>query len=162
MLIIANTLFQKHKKQLYTWTTSDNQYWYQIDYILCSQRWRSSMQLVKTRSGAECGSDHDLHIANFRLQLKKVGKTTKPIRYDLNWILYDYTVEVTKRFKGWDLIDRVLEELWMEVWDIVQEAVIKTIPKTKKCKKAKWLSEEALQTAWEKGRSERQRRKGKI
>ena len=91
-----------------------------------------------------------------------VGKTTRPFRYDLNQIPYNYKVEVTNRFKGLDLIDRVLKELWMEVHDIVQEAVIKTIPKKKKCKKAKWLSEEALQIIWEKKRSERQRRKGKI
>ena len=76
-------------------------------------------------------------IAKFRLKLKNVGKTTRPFRYDLNQILYDYTVEVTNRFKGLDLIDRVPEELWMEVCDIVQEAVIKMIPKKKKCKKAK-------------------------
>ena len=79
--------------------------------------------------------------------MKKVGKTTRPFRHDLNQILYDYTVEVTNRFKGLDLIDSVPEELWMEVRDIVREAVIKTIPKKKKCKKAKWLSEEALQIA---------------
>ena len=74
--------------------------------------------------------------------MKKAGKTTRPFRYDLNQIPYDYTVEVTNRFKGLDLIDRVPEELWMEVHDIVQEVVIKAIPKKKKCKKAKWLSEE--------------------
>ena len=78
--------------------------------------------------------------------MKKVGKTTRPFWYDLNQIPYDYTVEVN-RLKGLDLIDRVPDELWMEVHDIVQEAVIKTIPKKKKCKKAKWLSEEALQIA---------------
>ena len=77
--------------------------------------------------------------------MKKVGKTTRPFRYDLNKIPYDYTVEVTNRFKALDLIDRVPDELWMEVHDIVQETGIKTIPKKKKCKKAKWLSEEALQ-----------------
>ena len=79
--------------------------------------------------------------------MKKVGKTTKPFRYDLNQIPYDYTVEVRNRFKGLDLIDTVLDELWMEVHDIVQETGIETIPKKKKCKKAKWLSEEALQIA---------------
>ena len=79
--------------------------------------------------------------------MKKVGKTTRPFRYDLNQIPYDYTLEVTNRFKGLDLIDRVPEELWTEVRDIVQEAVMKTIPKKKKCKKAKWLPEEALQIA---------------
>ena len=79
--------------------------------------------------------------------MKKVGKTTRPFRYDLNQIPYDYTIEVTNRFKELDLIDRVPEELWIEVWDTVQEAVIKTIPKKKKCKKAKWLSEEDLHIA---------------
>ena len=86
-------------------------------------------------------------IAKFRLKLKNVGKTTRPFRYDLNQILYDYTVEVTNRFKGLDLIDRVPEELWMEVCNTVQEVMIKTIPKKNKCIKAKWLSEEALQIA---------------
>ena len=105
-----------------------------FDYILCSQRWRSSIQSVKKRLGADCGSDHELLIAKFRLKLKKVGKTTRPFRYALNQIPYDYTVEVRNRFKGLYLIDRVSEELWTEVHDIVQEAVIKTIPKKKKCK----------------------------
>ena len=90
----------------------------------------------------------------------KVGKTTRPFRYDLNQIPDNYTVEVRNRFKGLDLIDRVPEELWTEVHDIVQEAVIQTIPKKKKCKKAKWLSEEALQIAVK--RREKQRRKGKM
>ena len=102
------------------------------------------IQSSKTRPGADCGSDHELLIAKFRLKMKKVGKTTKPFRYDLNQISYKYTVEVRNRFKGLDLI-KVPEERWMEFHDIVQEAVIKTIPKKKKCKKAKWLSEEALQ-----------------
>ena len=116
---------------------------------------------MKTRPGADCGSDHELLIAKFRLKLNKVGKTTRPFRYDLNQIPYDYTVEVTNRFKGLDLIHRVPEELWMEVCDIVQEAVIKTIPKKKKCKKAKWLSEEVLQIAVQKrkvkGKGEKER-----
>ena len=106
----------------------------QNDYILRSQRWRSSIQSAKTRPGTDCGSDHELLIAKFRLKLKKVGKTTRPFRNDLNQNPYDYTVEVTNRFKVLDL--RVPEELWMEVCDIVQEAGIKTIPKKKKCKKA--------------------------
>ena len=101
----------------------------------------------KKRLRADCGSDHELLIAIFRLKLKKVGKTTRPFRYDLNQIHCDYTVEVTNRFKGLDLIDRLPKELWTEVHNIVQEAVIKIIPKEKKCKKAKWLSEEALQIA---------------
>ena len=89
------------------------------------------------RWGADCGSDHELLIAKFRLKLKKVRKTIGPFRYDLNQIPYDYTVQVTNRFKGLDLIDRVPGELWTEVCDIVQEAMIKTIPKKKKCKKTK-------------------------
>ena len=102
---------------------------------------------AKTRPGGDCGSDHELLIAKFRLKFKKVGKTTRPFRYGLNQIPYDYTVEVRNRFKGLDLIDTVPDELWMEVRDIVQETGIKTIPKKKNCKKAKWLSEEALQIA---------------
>ena len=94
----------------------------------------------KKRLGADCGSDHELLITKFRLKLKKVGKTTRPFRYDLNQITFDYTVEVRNRFKGLDLIDRVPDELWMEVCDSVQETGIKTIPIEKKCKKAKWLS----------------------
>ena len=100
-------------------------------------------------------------IATFRLKLKKVRKTTRPFRYDLNQIPYDYTVEVRNRFKGLDLIDRVPDELWNEVRDIVQETGIKTIPKKKKCKKAKWLSDEALQIAERrreaKGKGEKER-----
>ena len=106
---------------------------------------RSAIQSAKTRPGADCGLDHEILIAKFRLKLKKLGKTARPFRYDLNQIPYDYTVEVRNRFKGLYLIDRVLDELWNEVHDIVQETGIKTIPMEKKCKKAKSLSGEALQ-----------------
>ena len=147
VLVIANTLFQQHKRRLYTWTSLGVQHRNQIDYILCSQSWRSSIQSAKTRPGADCGSDHEILIAKFRLKLKNVGKTTRPFRYDLNQIPYDYTVEVGNRFMGLDLIERVPDELWMEVHDIVQETGSKTIPQKNKCKKAKWLSEEALQIA---------------
>ena len=160
-LVIANTLFQQHKRRLYTWTSLDGQHRNQIDYTLCSQRWRSSIQSAKTRPGGDCGSDHELLIAKFRLKLKKERKTTRSFRYDLNQIPSDYTVEVTNRFKGLDLIARVPEELWTEVHDIVQEAGIKTIPEEKKCKKAKWLSEEALKIAARrreaKGKGEKER-----
>ena len=104
-MVIANTLFQQHKRQLYTWTSPDDQYQNHIDYILCSQRWRSSIWSAKTRLGADCGSDHELLIAKFRLKLKKVGKTTRPFRHDLNQIPYNYTVEVRNRLKGLDLIE---------------------------------------------------------
>ena len=146
-LVVANTLFQQHKRRLYTLTSPGGQHQNQIDYILCSKRWRSSIQSAEIKPGAVWGSDHELLIAKFRLKLKKVGKTTRPFRYDLNQIPYDYTVEVRNRFKGLDLIDRVPDELWNEVHNIVQETGIKTIPMEKKCKKAKWLSEEALQIA---------------
>ena len=118
-MVIANTLFQQHKRRLYTWTSPDGQHRNQIDYILCSQRWRSSLQSGKIRPGADCGSENKLLFAKFRLKLEKMGETTRPFRYDLNQIPYDYTVEVRNRFKGLDLIDRVPEELWTGVHDIV-------------------------------------------
>ena len=137
-LVIALS-FPTTQEKIYTWTSPDSQYRNQIGYILCSQRWKSFIQLAKTRLAANCGSNHELLIAKFILKLKKVGETTRPFRYDLNQIPYDYTVEVTNRFKELDAIDRVPEELWMEVHDTVQEAGIKTIPKKNKCKNAKWL-----------------------
>ena len=90
-LVIANTLFQQHQRRLYTWISPDSRHRNQIDYILCSQRWRSSIQSAKTRPGADCSTDHEFLIAKFRLRLKKAGKTTRPFRYDLNQIPYDYT-----------------------------------------------------------------------
>ena len=101
----------------------------------------------KNKTGIWLCSEHELLIAKLRLKLKKVGKTNRPFRYYLNQIPYNYTVEVRNRFKGFDLIYRVSEELWPEACDTIQEAVIKTIPKKKKCKKGKWLSEEGLQIA---------------
>ena len=111
-LVIASTLFQQHKRRIYTWTSPDGQHRNQIDYILCSQRWRSSKQSAKTRPGADCGSGHKLLIAKFRLKLKKVRKTTRPFRYDLNQIPYDYTVEVRNRFKGLGLIECLMNYGW--------------------------------------------------
>ena len=116
----------------------------------------------KTKPGADCGSYHELLIAKFRLKLKKVGKTTTPFRYDLNQIPYDDTVEVRNRFKGLDLIDRVPDELWNEVHNIVQETEIKTIPMEKKCKKGKMAVWGGLTNNCEKKRSQKQRRKGEI
>ena len=106
-LVIASTLLQQHERRLYTWTSPDRQHQNQIDYILCSQRWRSSIQSAKTRPGAHCGSDHEPLIAKFRLKLKKVGKTARPFRYELDRIPYDCRMEVRNKFKGLDLIDRV-------------------------------------------------------
>ena len=110
-LVIPNTLFQQHKRRLYTQTSPDGQHRNQIDYILCSQRWRSSTESAKTRPRDDCGSDHAFLIATFRIKLKKAGQTTRPFRYDLNQIPNNYTVEVRNRFKGLDLTDRVPEEL---------------------------------------------------
>ena len=149
-------------RRIYTRTSPGGQYQNQIDYILCSQRWRGSIQSAKTRAGVDCGSDHELLSAKFRIKLKKVGKTTRPFRYDLNQIPYDYTVEVRNRFKGLDLIDRMPDELWNEVHDIVQETGIKIIRMEKKCKKSKMAVWGGLTNSCEKKRSEKQRRKGKI
>ena len=111
-LVRANTLFQQHKRQLYTWTSPDGQHQNQVDYIFCSQRWRRSIQSAKTRPGMDRGSDHELLIAKFRLKLKKVGKTTRPFRYDLIQIPYDYTVEVRNKFKGLDLTECLKNYGW--------------------------------------------------
>ena len=123
---------------------------------------RGSIQSAKARPGADCGSDHELLIPRFRLKLKKMGITIRPFMYDLNQIPYDYTMEVRNRFQGLDLIDRVPDELWTEDRDTVQETGIKTIPKKKKCKKGKWLSEEALQISVKRRETKKQRRKRKI
>ena len=133
-LVIANTLFQQHKRWLYTWTSPDGQYRNQIDYILWSQRW-SSIQSAKIKLGADCDSDHELLIAKFRLKLKKVGKTTRQLRCDLNQIPYDYTAEMMNRFKGLDLADCAWR---ISVHSTVQKTVTNTILKKKKCKKIKW------------------------
>ena len=117
--------------------TPDGQHRNQTYHVLCSQRWRSSTQSAKTRPGADCGSDHELLTVRFRLKLKKVGKTTRLFRYDLNQIPYDYTEEVTNRFRGLIMVDKVFEEPWAEVYNIVQKAVFKTISKEKKMQDGK-------------------------
>ena len=117
--------------------------------------------ISKNKTGADCGSDHELLIAKFRLKLKKVGEITRPVRYDVNQILHDYTVEVKNRLKGLDLVDRVPDELRNEVRDIVQETGIKTIPMEKKYKEKKAVWGGLINTCGKK-RSKKQRRKGKI
>lgn len=148
-LVITNTLFQLPKRRLYTWTSPDGQYRNQIDYIICSQRWRSAVQSSKTRPGADCGSDHELLISKFRLKLKRINKAKPSSGYNLNNIPLEYTVEVKNRFNGLDLRDRVPEELWSEVCCVVKETAEKHISKKKNKKKARWLSGEALQIAEE-------------
>ena len=161
-LVIASTLFQWHKRWLDTWTSPDDQYWNKIDYILCNQRWKSSIQAAKTRPGADYGSDHQLLIAKFRLKWKKGGKTTRPFTYDLNQVPYGYTVEVTNRFKGLNMLDRMPEELWTEICNIIQEVVTKTMPKRKETQEGKVIVWGGLPNSWEKKGSKRQRGKGKI
>ena len=129
------------------------------DYILCNQRWRRPIKSAKTRRGTDCGSDHEVLIEIFRLKLKKVRKPTRPFRYDLNQIPYNYTVEVSNRLKEWDLVDRVTEELWMEFLSIVQDTVMKTISK-KKIQGGKMVIWVGFTNSWWKKRSEW--KKGKI
>ena len=132
----------------------------QIDYILCSQRWRSSIQSTKTRPGADCDSDHELLIAKFRLKLKKVGKTTRPFRYDLNQIPYDYAVEVRNRFKGLDLIEYLMN-YGLRFMTLYRRQGSRPSPR-KEMQKSKMAVWGGLINSCEKKRSEKQRRKGKI
>ena len=140
---IAKTLFQQHKRQLYTGTSADGQFQNGIDYTLCSQRWRSSIKSPKTRPGLDCGSNHELLIAKFRLKLEKVGKNTRTFKYDLNQMPYDYTVEVANRFKGLDLIES-LKNYGQRFITLYQRQWSK--PSTRK-RNAQWLPDEALQIA---------------
>ena len=160
-MVIANTLFQQHKRRLNTWTSPDDQHRNQIDYIICSQKWRSTIQSAKTRPGADCGSDHELLIAKFRLKLKKVGKTTRPFRYDLNQIPYDYTVEVRNRFKGLDLIE-CLMNYGLRFMTLYRRQGSRPSPRKKKMQKSKMTVAQGLTNSCEKKRSQKQRRKGKI
>ena len=161
-LVIANTLFQRNKRRLYTWTSADSQHWNQIDYILCSQRWKSSIQSAKTRPGADCGSDNELLITKFRLKLKKVGKTTRPFRYDLNQIPNNYTVEVRNRFDRLDLIDK---SAWWTMdggsWHCTGDRD-QDHPHGKEMQKGKMAIWGGLTNNCEKKRGKKQRKKGKI
>ena len=163
-LVIANTLFEQHKRKLYTWTSPDGQH-HQTDCVLCSQRWRSSIQSAKNKTGSWLWLRSWTPYCQIQTWIEESGENTRPFRYDLNQIPYDYTVEVRNRFKGLELIDRVLDKLWVEVLDIVQETGIKTIAMEMKCNKAKWLSgaiHSSLTNSCEKKISEKQRRKRKI
>ena len=145
-----------------TLTSPDGQYWNQTDYILCGQRWRSSIQSAKIRWGVDCGSHDELLIANFRLKLKKVGKITRPFSYDLSQIPFYYSVEVTNRFKGLDLIDRMpmknYEERFMK---LCRRPWSRPSPR-KKMQVGKMVVWGGLTNSWKKKRSKSQRRKGKI
>ena len=160
-MVIANILFQQHKRKLYTWTSPDGQHWNQINYILCSQRWRSSTQSAKTRAGADCGSDHELLIAKVRLKLKRVGKTTRPFRYDLNQIPYNYMVEMTNRFKGVDLIQCLKNYGQRFVTLYKWSRPSRPSPRKRNAKRQNGCLRRPY-NSYEKRISERQRRKGKI
>ena len=162
-LVIVNTLFQQLKRWLLSssWTSPDGQYQNQFDYILCSWRWRSTIESAKTRLGADCGSDHELLTAKFRLKLKKVGKTIRPFRFDLNQIPYDYTVELTNRFKGLHLIDSVPEEVWRRFITLTRRPWSKPPPRKRNAKRQNSCLSR-LTNSCEKKISKRQRRKGKI
>ena len=144
------------------WTPPDGQYQNKIDYILCSQRWGSSIQSAKARPGADYGSDHEILIAKFRLKLKKVGKTTRPFRYDLNQIPYDYTVEVRNRFKGLDLSDRQCLKNSGRRFMTFTGGSDQYHPQEKEMQKDKMVVRGGLTNSREKKRSEKQRRRGKI
>ena len=133
-LVIANTLFQQHKRRVYMWTSPAAQH---RNHWLCflQPKMEKLYTVSKNKTRSWLWLSHELLIAKFRLKLKKVGKTTRPFRYDLNQTTYDYIVEVRNRFKGLDLMDRVPDEIWTEVHDIVQETGIKTIPKKRNAKK---------------------------
>ena len=148
-MFIANTFFQQPKRRLYTWTSPGGQYRTQIDYVLCNQRWRSSIQISKTRPGADCGSDHELLLAKIRIKLQRTGRIIGLSRYDLSNIPHEYTMKIKNSFEGLDLADRTPEEIWTEIRDIIKDEAIKNISKRKKQKKAKWLSAEALKAAEE-------------
>ena len=148
-MFIANTFFQQPKQRLYTWTSPGGQYRNQIDYVLCNQRWRSAIQIAKTRPGADCGSDHELLVGKIKIKLKKTGKIIGPTTYDLSNVPHEYTVKVKNRFDSLDPVGRMPEELWTEIRDIIKDEAIKNILRSKKQKKAKWLSAEALKVAEE-------------
>ena len=160
LLVIANTLFQQQKRRLYKWTSPDGQHQNQIDNILCSQRWRSSIQSTKTRPGADCGSDHELLTAKFRLKLKKVGKTTRPFRYNLNQIPYDYTVEVRNRFQGLDLTE-CLMNYGRRFVTLYRRQRSRPCPRKRIAKKQNGCLTRPYKSC-EKKRSQKQRRRGKI
>ena len=154
-LNISNTNFQQHKRRLYTWISPNKQYRNQIDYIMCSSRWKSAIQVAKTLPGADCGTDHQLLISKIRLRLKNVPKSKASVRYNVQEIPVVYGVQISNRFAALSEMDmdREPNELWEEVRDIVKEEARNHIPKLKRARKAKWLSEEAINIAKDRRRA---------
>ena len=156
-LVIANTLFQKHKRWLYTWTAPDAQTWNQIDYVFCSWRWRHSIQSAKTKPRADWSSDHELLIAKFRLKLKKVGKTTRPFKCDLNKIPYNYTLEMRNRFKGLNLIAECLKNSGQRFVTLYRRLWSKPFPKKRNAKMQNGCLRRQEKTREVKGKGEKER-----
>ena len=160
---LVDTPSSDNTRWLYTRTSPDGQYQNQIDYVPCSWRWESSIQSAKNKTRRWLWLRSWTPCCQIQTEIEESREKHKtPFRYDVNQISYDYTVEVTNRFKGLDLIDRMPEELWTEVHDIVQEALNKTITSKKEMQKGKMVVWGGLANSWEKKRSERQRKKGKI
>ncbi|CAF1389444.1 unnamed protein product, partial [Didymodactylos carnosus] len=146
-MVITNTCFQQPKRRLYTWTTPNGQHRNQIDYILCNRRWKSSITSIKTRPGADCGTDHELLLASFRIKLKHHHKSTQTTKPDLQNIPYKYKVAVKNRFNALNLIDKEPEELWQEIRDIINDETKRNIPTIQKKKKNNWISSSTLEIA---------------
>ena len=144
---IMNTFFKLHARRLYTWRSPDQTTRNQIDYIICKTRWRSSVRRVTTLPGADCGTDHNLLIADVKIKLKRIKRAKQTLRYDVENIGLEFAVEVKNRFNGLQLADREPEELWNDIRDIVKETADKRVPKAKRKKVTKWLSDEAVKIA---------------
>ena len=146
-LQIMNTFFKLHARRLYTWRSPDQTTRNQIDYIICKTRWRSSVRRVTTLPGADCGTDHNLLIADIKIKLKRIKRAKQTPKYDVENIGLEFAVEVKNRFNGLQLAGREPEELWNDIRDIVKETADKKVPKAKMKKVTKWLSDEAVKIA---------------
>ena len=149
-MTIANTLFKQPKRRLYTWTSPDQKYRNQIDYIIIQNRWRSMIHLAKTLPGADCGSDHELLIAKIKIKLRKTKQIQTEMRYDLSNISDNYTVAVSNRFEileNENISEKTPNELWEDIKETVLSEAENVIPKKKIMKRSKWLSEETMITA---------------
>ena len=146
-LLIMNTIFKLHARRMYTWRSPDQTTRNQIDYIICKTRWRSSVRRVTTIPGAVCGTDHNLPIADVKIKLKRIKRAKQTPKYDVDNIGLEFAVEMKNRFNGLQLAVREPEELWRDIRDIVKETTDKRVPKAKRKKITKWLSDKAVKIA---------------
>ena len=146
-LSAANAMFDQPKRRLYTWTSPNQKYRNQIDYILCRNRWRSSVIKVKIIPGADCGSDHELIVAKVRVKLRKREKVKVEAKFDTNAIPYEYTIAVENWFAMLDASDMDVNEEWAKLKEIITTEAVKHVPKQKRAKKAHWLTENAVKIA---------------